>query len=122
MEMEISGQGILPENLTGDELFNVRLSNEDCLQEDKRTAKDGGKFKQYTLFLEDVTTHEEKELRYLFSKHFNPLIKQWGKNSVSWEGNTLQIKPKKQGKFWDVELFPVATALNEEGVKIGYPL
>lgn len=114
--MEITGQGIKPENLTGDELFNIRLNGDDCIAEEKRKAKDGGAFKQYTLFLSDVLTKEDKELRFLFAKHFNPLIKQWGKKSESWEGNTIQIKPRQMGKFWDLDLLPVASHLDEEKV------
>lgn len=119
MEMEITGQGIMPENLTGDELFNIRLSEEhdDCLVMEKRKSKKGGSFEQYTLFLEDAQTGEEKELKYMFKKTFNPLSKQWTKDSKSWIGNTIQIKPSLINDYWEVKLFPVATALKEETIK-----
>lgn len=112
MEIEITGQGIRPEDLTGDEMFNIRLNGGDCVAAEERTAKKGGDFTQYTLFLVDCTTKEDKEIRFLFGKHLNPLIKQWGKKTEDWEGNTINIRPKKKGEFWDVELCPTETFLD----------
>ena len=106
VELKVEGLGIRPEDLTGDEVFIIRKEHDDVISSTERSTNNKkGVFTQYTLFLA-TPTGEDKELRYLFGKHLNPLIKQWGNKSENWEGNAIKIKPMQKGEFWDCELVP----------------
>ena len=106
MELQIVKQnGINPKNMTAPETFSIRLEEGDTVKEEKRAAKNGGEFKQYTLFLLD-SQGGERELRFLFPTHLNPLIAAYGGDTKLWEGKNVLVTPKTEGSFADVVLSP----------------
>jgi len=111
---EENANGINPKNMNGTERFKIRNSEEhgDVLAQEERTAKNGGTFLQYTLFLEDEELNE-RELRFLFNKHLNVLIRSFGGDSKKWEGKDILVIPQTKGEYSDVKLEPAGKKLQE---------
>ena len=121
MEMKTElANGINPKNMEATKRFQIRFSEEhkDVVAEEKRESKTGkGMFTQYTLFLAD-DNGEERELRFLFRKHFNELIKEWGEDSVKWQGKDVLVIPQTKGKYADVKLEPAGRRLQEHVTEV----
>lgn len=120
MEIPIdSANGINPKNMEATQRFQIRYNEEfkDVVVEEKRPTKDGkGLFKQYTLFLsEDDGT--ERELRFLFSKHFKELQKAWGIDTTKWVGKDILVIPQTKGDYADVKLEVAGRRLQEHLVE-----
>jgi len=107
MEIPIeSANGINPKNMEATQRFQIRYNEEfkDVVTEEKRTTKNGkGVFTQYTLFLSD-DDGTERELRFLFGKHFKELQKAWGTDTSKWIGKDVLVIPQTKGEYADVKL------------------
>jgi len=119
MELEYTEETpLMPESMVGQkEIFKVVLNEEthDCVKEILRTSKrNGGEFKQYTLFLEN----KEKELRvanYLFLKHLGTMLKEVSKITTDWANTYVEItgvprEDKEAGKtYYDLQISPAGS-------------
>ena len=100
--------------------FQIRFNEDakDVVAEEKRTTKNGkGVFTQYTLFLSD-DNGEERELRFLFGKHFKELQKAWGTDTSEWIGKDVLVIPQTKGEYSDVKLEVAGRRLQEHVTEV----
>ena len=112
---EENANGINPKNMPGTERYQIRFSEEhnDVLMSEKRETKSGkGVFTQHTLFLND-DAGEERELRFLFTKHLNPLIRSFGGDTLKWQGKDILVMPQTKGEYADVKLEAAGKRLSD---------
>ena len=94
--------GIRPEDITGGIAFVIGTdANGRCVTQEKRTAKDGGKFIQYTIY--GTVDGEKKRISYLFDRDLAPLARGWGKQPQLWLGKTAFVTGIKDRKgYWSM--------------------
>ena len=111
---EENANGINPKNMIGTERFQIRYSEEhdDVILTEERNAKNGGTFKQFTLLLAEEDG-SERELRFLFNKHLNTLIRAFGGDTKKWQGKDILVIPQTKGEYADVKLEPAGRRLKE---------
>jgi len=115
MKLEINEyKAVMPNLFVGQpKIFKIILNEKvnDCIIETERDAKaNGGKFKQYKLFLESETK-EKYEANFLFAQQLRALVGQYGEDTVSWNNSGVELSgsPKQvNGKeFTDLVLNPI---------------
>lgn len=110
MEIEIKeGNGIHPETIAdaGKMVCTIRKGTPDgdTVEETERTAKNGGTFKQYALFLK--SGEDDLMLQYLFGKQLKECLSKFGQETKNWVGRKVELTAKKRGKYFDVAIKPI---------------